>query len=356
MKAVLLTEPERFEPIDIDEPAEPGDGEAVVRVHRVGVCGTDVAAFRGKMPLLSYPRILGHELGVEVLAVGSAVTNVRVGDRCSVEPYLDCGDCFACRRGRGNCCERLAVLGVHVDGGLRPRFTVPARKLHPSSQLTLEQLALVETLAIGAHAVRRAALSAEATVAVVGAGPIGLSVAAFAHLAGAHVVAIDRDARRLEFCQAALGVPQTLVAESAGRDEASGGDAVRDNADGVAERLRDLLDGELPLLVFDATGNPDSMAAAFSLVAPTGRLVFVGLTGAEITFRPAQTHVREMTLLASRNALPADFAEVIAALESGRLNIDPWLTHRTSLDGFIGDFAALADPAQGVIKALVEVE
>lgn len=350
MKAVRLEQPGRFAPIEVDEPAAPRSGEVLVRVHRVGVCGTDVAAFGGKMPLLTYPRILGHELGVEVLAVGADVENVRVGDLASVEPYLSCGDCFSCRRGRENCCERLAVLGVHTDGGLRPRIVVPARKLHVSTKLTLEQLALVETLAIGAHAVRRAGLAAAATagasesIAVIGAGPIGLSVVAFERQADVPITVIDRDERRLQFCTDAMGVRQTVVVNAG------------DGGETLAGKLREAGGGELPSIVFDATGNPASMTGAFQLVAPTGKLVFVGLTGAEITFRPAHMHVREMTLLSSRNALPEDFAEVIAAVESGRVATDPWITHCTTLDDFIADFPTYTDAASGVVKAMVTID
>ena len=175
MKAILLEQPGKFEQIEIAEPSQPTAGEALVRVHRVGICGTDISGYLGKMPFYSYPRIPGHELGVEVLEVGPGVTQVKPGDRCSVEPYMNCQQCFACRNGGGNCCEKLQVLGVHTDGGLRPQFIVPARKLHRSTKLSLDQLALVETLAIGCHAVDRSGAKAGDNVLVIGAGPIGLA-------------------------------------------------------------------------------------------------------------------------------------------------------------------------------------
>src|SRR5438105_9424872 len=156
MKAIQLVEPKQFRVIDVPEPPPPGPGEAVVRVYRIGVCGTDISGYLGKMPFFSYPRIPGHELGVEVVDVGPGVTNVKPGDRCSVEPYINDPTSYASRRGRPNCCERLEVLGVHRDGGLRPFFHVPARKLHVSKELGFDQLALVETLAIGCHATQRA--------------------------------------------------------------------------------------------------------------------------------------------------------------------------------------------------------
>jgi alcohol dehydrogenase len=155
MRALQLEKPREFRFFDAPEAQPPGPGEALVRVRKVGVCGTDISGYLGKMPFFSYPRIPGHELGVEVLAVGAGVTNVKPGDTCSVEPYINCETCFSCLRKRGNCCESLTVLGVHIDGGLRPRFVLPARKLHPAQGLSFEQLALVETLAIGCHAVAR---------------------------------------------------------------------------------------------------------------------------------------------------------------------------------------------------------
>jgi threonine dehydrogenase-like Zn-dependent dehydrogenase len=184
MLSITLNEPGKFSVTDVPEP-RPAPGEALVRVHRIGVCGTDLHAFAGKQPFFSYPRVLGHELGVEVIDPGTEPHGLKPGDRCSVEPYLNCGHCIACRRGKPNCCTELKVLGVHVDGGMRPQLTVPARKLHRSAKLDYEQLALVETLGIGAHAVERAEAKPDDFILVIGAGPIGLSVIQFALVTGA---------------------------------------------------------------------------------------------------------------------------------------------------------------------------
>src|SRR5947209_1434891 len=210
MKAIRLEQPGQFGTIDLEEPAAPGEGEALVRVHRVGICGSDVSGYLGKMPFFSYPRIPGHELGVEVEAVGAGVTNVRPGDRCSVEPYINDPDSYASRRGRPNCCERLEVLGVHRDGGLRPRFLLPARKLHPSRKLAFDQLALVETLAIGCHAVNRGAPRPDESCLVIGAGPIGLATLEFVKLTRAKAVVLDVNEQRLEFCRRVMGVEHTV--------------------------------------------------------------------------------------------------------------------------------------------------
>src|SRR4051794_5766850 len=168
MKTILLRQPGRFEMSDAPaaDSREPGPCEALVRVRRVGICGTDLHAYRGRQPFFTYPRVLGHELGVEVIAVDANDAAITPGDKCCVEPYLNCGHCIACRRGRANCCVDLKVLGVHVDGGMRESFVVPANKLHKSTKLTLDQLALVETLGIGCHAVDRAKPQAEENVLV----------------------------------------------------------------------------------------------------------------------------------------------------------------------------------------------
>lgn len=327
MKAILLQQPGHFERIEIDEPAKPGRGEALVRVHRVGICGTDVSGFLGKMPFFSYPRIPGHELGIEVIGVGDGVVNVKSGDRCSVEPYMNCGNCHACRRGASNCCANLKVLGVMTDGGLRDRFAVRAEKLHPSTKLSFDQLALVETLAIGCHAVDRSQLARGESCLVIGAGPIGLSSIIFAKLTGARVTVLDVNEKRLAFCRDVMGVDETVTSPAGMWD-----------------------------VVIDATGNNVSMSNAFGYVAPTGRLVYVGITTEEITFTHPTFHKPEGTLLCSRNALPRDFARIIKLIEDGQIDTRPWITHRMAFDAMPSEFELCTRPDSGVIKAVVEVQ
>lgn len=342
MKGLLLAEPGLLRSIELPAPPAPGPGEALVRVHRVGVCGTDLHAFRGRQPFFTYPRIPGHELAVEVLGVGAGVSHVAPGDRCSVEPYLNCGHCIACRRGKPNCCAKLQVMGVHVDGGLRESLVLPAAKLHPSRSLSLDQLALVETLGIGAHAVERADVAAGETVAVLGAGPVGLSVIQFALAAGARVLVLDLNARRLAFCRERLGLPADATIDLSTTPDA-------------AARLAELTGGDLPTAVFDATGNAASMAAAFNLPAHGGRLVLVGLFSGDLTFNDPAFHQRELTLLGSRNSRPEDFRRIIAQVESGRIDTTPWITHRATMAEVPESFAPWTDPASGVLKAMISV-
>jgi alcohol dehydrogenase len=340
MKAVLLEKPGHFILTDISEPQKPGAGEALVRVHRVGICGTDYSGYLGKMPFYSYPRIPGHELGVEVIAIGEGVTNVKLGDRCSVEPYMNCQNCFACRRGCGNCCESLKVLGVMMDGGMREQFIVPARKLHPSKKLSMEQLALVETLAIGCHAVNRAQPRPDEDVLVIGAGPIGLSTLEFVKLSGARIIVLDLNEQRLDFCKSTMGIDLTIVSKGDGSE---------------LEKLRELTGGALAPVVIDATGSNKSMSNALNYVSPTGRLVFVGITTQEVSFGHPLMHRREMTLLASRNALPPDFTRIITLIEEGQIDTRPWITHHADFNDLIQEFPRWLQPETGVIKAIVRV-
>jgi len=340
MKTIVLQQPRQFVQQEIDEPESPGPGQALVRTHRMGICGTDISGYLGKMPFFSYPRIPGHELGVEVLEVGEGVTNVKPGDRCSVEPYMNCGRCYACRKGNSNCCEKLQVWGVHTDGGLRPRHLIRADKLHASSKLSWEQLALVETLAIGCHAVDRAAPQQTDHVLIIGAGPIGLSVLEFARLTGAKVTVMDMNPDRLKFCRDTYGVEHTIEFKGDGSER---------------EQMAGATGGDMYAAVIDATGNVRSMSHAVHYAAHTGRLIYVGITTEEIQFLHPPMHVRELTLMASRNALPADFRRIIGLIENGDINTDPWITHRTTFDDLIDQFESFTKPETGVIKAMIEV-
>jgi alcohol dehydrogenase len=340
MKAIQLVQPKQFRVIDVPEPAAPGPGEAVVKVFRVGVCGTDYSGYLGKMPFFSYPRIPGHELGVEVVAVGPDVKNVKPGDRASIEPYINCQTCYSCTRGHTNCCESHQTLGVHCDGGLRPFFTIPARKLHVSKTLSFEQLALVETLGIGLHAVNRANPRADETVLVIGAGPIGLSVIEFAKLAGARVVVMDLNEDRLRFAREKMGVRETITAKGLDED---------------VNAFMELTGGKLGNVVVDATGSAKSMCAAYNLVGFAGRLVWVGITQDELRFTQPLMHRREMTFLASRNALAHEFTRIIRLIEGGMLDTRPWITHRAPFESMVREFTNWLKPETGVVKAMVEV-
>lgn len=338
MQTLVLAEPGRLELTDTPQPATDRLplGHALVRVHRCGVCGTDLHAYRGRQPFFSYPRVLGHELGVEVVTLADDVPADRlaVGDRCAVEPYLNCGHCIACTRGKPNCCVSLQVLGVHTDGGMRAYVTVPAHKLHRSNALTLDQLALVETLGIGAHAVARTRIEADDNVLVIGAGPIGLGAMQFAKATGATVTAMDISEERLAFCREQLGIEHTLKPD----DPATAATPATDYT-----------------AVLDATGNPQSMAAAFDRPCAGGRLTLVGLFPGEVSFHDPDFHRRELTVRASRNSTPDDFARIIALIESGDVDTTPWITHRAALADVPNTFETWLDPANRCLKAVIDV-
>lgn len=344
MKTLLLHEPGDLRLIDTAPPPSPASDEAQVRVRRVGICGTDLHAYGGRQPFFTYPRILGHELAVEVVALGAdaGALGLRIGDRCAVNPYLNCGECISCRRGKPNCCVKMRVLGVHTDGGMCEMINVPARKLHKieasDAALPDSHVAIVEMLAVCAHAVARAQIEAGENVLVIGAGPIGLGVMAFAQIAaqaaGGEVVALEVNPFRREFCTRVLGVQHAL-----------------DGQGDTAEQLRALLGGDLPTVVFDATGNAASMRNALRLMAHGGKLVYVGLVQGETTLDDPQCHAKETTLLRTRNALDSDFRRVIALLTSRHLDPSAWITHHATPEQIVGAFPRWLDPATGVVKA-----
>ncbi len=337
MKAVVLQRPGVVELVDQPEPSVIGATDALVATRRVGLCGTDYHAFAGDQNFFTYPRVLGHELAVEVLEVGREVSHVGPGDHCAVLPYATCGRCFPCRRGRTNCCETLDLLGVTVDGGMRERFVVPAAALFTCPGVDLDALALVETLGIGWHAVRRSEAQAGELALVVGAGPVGLAVALALLRRGARVVITDVSEARLTAAGAMLAV-EALTA-----------------GDDLPARLRELAAGELASLVFDVTGNRQSMESSLPLVAFSGSLVLVGHTTGPLTFENPVLHRREITILASRNARADDWSQLLPLVASGDLDAAAWVGRRTTLElvpAHLGDWGRAAG---AVLKSMVDV-
>lgn len=337
MLTIRLEEPGRFTTVDTPEPADVRPGEALVRVHRVGVCGTDIHAYHGDQPFFNYPRILGHELGVQVLAVGERVSHIQPGDRCAVEPYMTCGNCQACVRGRSNCCLALKCLGVQTDGGMRERIIVPATKLHRSVKLGFDELALIEMLGIGRHAVNRAQLQAGDRVAVLGLGPIGLSVAAFARTTHASVVGLDTHPLRITNARSLLEIETLQI----------------DPDQPLVAQWSQAYKGQ-PMTVFDATGSRNSMQNAFDLPAHGGALVLVGLTLGSIRFDDPAFHRKELTLKSSRNAVGAEFRQIITQIEQRELDIHAWITHRSSASEFPSRFQDWLKPGAGLLKGMID--
>ena len=336
MRALLCVEPGRLAVVERPQPA-PGPSEALIRIRRVGVCGTDFHIFEGSHPFLNYPRVIGHELSGEVAETGAGCL-LEVGQTVYVIPYLSCGTCVACRRGKTNCCQRIAVLGVHIDGGMAEYVCVPETNLAPADGVTLDQAAMIEFLSIGAHAARRAVPRNGDRVLVVGAGPIGLGCMIFAQMRGASVTALDMREDRLAFCRDVLGIDGTVVA---------GAETV--------ERLSALTGGDMFDVVFDATGNAASMNAGFDYVAHGGTYVLVSVVRDTISFADPKFHAREIALLGSRNATREDFLEVFDAIRDGHVPTDALATHRAPLEQSPERFAEWIRPEAGVIKALIEV-
>ncbi|WP_341225046.1 zinc-binding alcohol dehydrogenase family protein [uncultured Arcticibacterium sp.] len=340
MRAIILKEPGQFDFIE-QEDIKAEKGKAIVKIKRIGICGTDYHAFKGDQPFFTYPRVLGHELGGEIVSISEngIEHSLKVGDKVAIEPYLNCETCQSCQAGHINCCENIQVIGVHSDGGMAEYISIPLNKIHKSASLSFDQLALVETLGIGLHAVNRANVKSGEKVLIIGAGPIGLGVAQFSKLNGATVCMADISKSRLDFIKK-IGLSDKSIQVRGKLEEAD---------------LKNALDGDLPSVVIDATGNKNSMLNTFNVLAHGGRLVFVGLFQGDVTFFDPNFHKRELTLLASRNCLPEDFKEIISLIERGVIDTNPWLSHRTSFEDMPDKFETFLEPSQEVIKAIIEL-
>jgi len=335
MNTLICTTPGKFEYALAEKPIlKPG--QAIIKIKRIGICGTDLHAFEGTQPYFSYPRILGHELSGELIEADDA-PGFEIGEAVTFIPYFNCGTCIACRSNKPNCCVKMQVCGVHVDGGMTEYLSVPSKTLLNGDGLSYDELALVEPLAIGAHGVRRADVQKDEFVLVIGAGPIGLGTMEFARIAGAKVIALDINDGRLAFCKEKLNVAHVINALSAD----------------VSAQLSEITNGDMPTVVIDATGNQKAINNAFQYMAHGARFVLIGLQKGEISFSHPEFHKREATLMSSRNATITDFEHVIKAMKAGLVNPTNYITHEVNFDQVADEFASWLDPKNGVIKAMV---
>ncbi|QJB31934.1 zinc-binding alcohol dehydrogenase family protein [Chitinophaga oryzae] len=336
MKVISCSKPGKLEYRDVPEPVCL-PGYSIIKIRRIGICGTDIHAFGGTQPYFTYPRVLGHELAAEFV-MGDA-PRLHSGDLVTIIPYHHCGSCIACRSGHTNCCQQMQVIGVHADGGMAELLAVPSHLLLPAAGLAPDRLALVEPFAIAAHGVRRAAISPGEDVLVVGAGPIGLAVMEMAVIAGAQVIAMDVNDYRLAWAKKITGVKAALHAQDEYLDE----------------QLKDLTKGDMPAVVIDATGHLNAINNAFRWMSHAGRYVLVGLQRENITFSHPEFHKREGTLLSSRNATRQDFDLVLENIRTGRITPEKYITRYLHFNDVAEEFPSLTTDAN-IVKAMISLD
>jgi len=335
MKVLVCMEPGRFEYKKEEMPRSKKD-HSIIKIKRIGICGTDLHAFEGTQPFFTYPRVLGHELAGELVEINNA-PGFTIGATVSFIPYFNCGNCIACRMGKPNCCTHLEVCGVHIDGGMAEYLSIPSSSLLHGEGLDVDELALVEPLAIGAHGVRRAAIEHGEFVLVIGVGPIGLGTMEFARMAGGNVIALDLNESRLQFCKSKLNIDHTINAASPD----------------VTEQLKQITNGDMPTVVVDATGSLKAINNSFQYMAHGARYVLIGLQREAVSFDHPEFHKREGTLMSSRNATRTDFEQVIGYIKTRKIKPESYITHRVSFDDVADEFDSLLDPSNGVIKAMI---
>ena len=304
MKALFITEPLSSRLGETADPAV-GYGDVLLQIQVIGFCGTDLNTFRGKNPLVSYPRIPGHEIAATIVMAGPGVpATLHAGRNVAVLPYNNCGSCAACGRRRPNACLANKTLGVQQDGALSTYFTVPWQKLYAADRLSLPELALVEPLAVGFHAVSRGRVDAGDVVAVIGSGTVGLGAIAAAAARHAKVIAIDLDNAKLE------------LAHMAGAEE-----SINSRTEDARARLKELTEGHGPDVVIEAVGTPATFRFAVEEVAYTGRVVYIGYAKEPVDYETRLFILKELDILGSRNSA-TEFPKVIDALESGRFPVE----------------------------------
>ena len=338
MKAIEITEPGKVCLSERDKPT-PQSGEVLLKINRVGYCGSDLGAFKGLNPLVTYPRVPGHEIGATIAELGDGVTGWTVGQEVLVIPYAGCGECSACLKERSNCCMHNKTLGVQTDGALCEFFAVPVEKLIASDKLSLQELALVEPLTVGFHAIARGQVTKSDTVAVIGCGAIGLGVIAGAKFEGARTIAID------------IEDSKSSVAKACGAAE-----FVNSRTENVSERLKELTGGHGPDVTIEAVGHPMTYRMAVEEVCFAGRVVYIGWAKAPIEYETKFFVLKELDIRGSRNALPADFKKVISMLEAGDFPLEHVITKTVSLaDAPAAMDAWAADPAS-ITKIQIDLD
>lgn len=335
MKSLICEHPTHLEYKERPVPT-PTENEVLLKVKTIGICGTDIHAWAGKQPYFSYPRILGHEICGDIVALGNNVTQFNLGQQAAVIPYVSCQQCSACLDDRPNCCEKISVIGVHQDGGMAEYIAVPATNVLLADAIPPEAAALIEPFAISAHAVRRAECVPGDSVLVVGGGPIGLGVAAIARADGVQVALADTQPERRTHTEHQLGIP-TL-------------DPAHPHFDA---QLRACFQGELPNKVIDATGNEYAMNNSVNLIRHGGHIIFVGLFKGNLSFPDPDFHKKETTMKGSRNATHEDFAKVERLMNEGKISADMMLSHRFSFHSLADIYEKEIVNNKNLLKAVV---
>lgn len=336
MKSLICRQPTQFEYKERPVPT-PAENEVLLKVKTVGICGTDIHAWAGKQPFFNYPRVLGHEICGDIVAIGNNVTHFHIGQQAAVIPYLSCNRCSACLNHRPNCCENISVIGVHQDGGMVEYIAVPESNVLLAEGIDPAAAALIEPFAISAHAIRRAECAPGDSVLVVGGGPIGLGVAAIGLADSLNIALADTQPERRAHTHNLLGIP------------------VLDPASPQFEQqLRANFQGELPNKVIDATGNEIAMNNSVNLIRHGGQIIFVGLFKGNLSFSDPDFHKKETTMKGSRNATHEDFAKVARLMSEGKISAEMMLSHRFDFSSLAAIYETEIVNNKNLLKAVVE--
>ena len=342
MRGAVTQARSTIEVVDRPDAGRAGSGELIVRPEAVGLCGSDFHYFHGDIggtdPSLLYPRVQGHEFSAIVEEVGSdCPSTLTAGQRVAVWPVLSCGHCYPCRIGRSNACENISLIGIHADGALQQQLRIPASQAFQVENGDARLTAFVEPMSIAVRAVERGRVAGGERVLILGAGPIGQSIAITAIDKGAQVLLVDRVASRLE--RSACGADTATVGPG----------------DDLVSIAREWAGGELPEVVFEATGADEPTRAALDVVAAAGRVVIVGLSNHEIPLRIGALPFRELDLLGTSTCQAGDFAAAVELVARYRAAVTPLLTHDFSLEEAPEAIAYAIDHPDEVVKAIVHV-